>query len=247
MTQIHPPRHDWYRPIAAHLRSAYLRYSFTYGTRQEVDFLYAELGLEKGMRLLDVGCGPGRHAVEFAKRGVEVSAVDISPDFVSIARERAREAGVSLSAFEMDARQLPFEDEFDAVMSLCEGAFGLGIDDLSILRGMARGLKPGGNLAVGAMNVFYVLEHGRSAGEFDLSSMLYRETVEVVGADSSKQSFEMWNSCFTPRELEWLGNGAGLEAIGVFGVSPGEYARTSPTADHPELLLLAKKVEEEAL
>jgi len=59
--------HDhWFEPIADHLGAAYLRYSFTKGTRQEVDAVVGWLGLRPGMRVLDVGCGPGRHAHELA-------------------------------------------------------------------------------------------------------------------------------------------------------------------------------------
>lgn len=244
MSSLPAPPDDWYRPLAAHLRTAYLRYAFTYGTEQEVDFLYDLLGLGPGMRLLDVGMGPGRHAVEFARRGVSAVGVDLSPEFVEIARSRAGEAGVAASFFEMDARDLPFEGEFDAVISVCEGAFALGLDDLAILRAMARALRPGGRLAAGAVNVFYVLRHMGTSGEFDPLRMLYRETApEVVGEDGSKRSFTMWNSCYTPRELLWIANGAGLDPEVVYGVAPGAYRQEEPTFDHPELLLLARKPE----
>lgn len=237
---IESPPPDWYLPLASHLREAYLRYSFTYGTAQEVEFLYDALELEKGMRLLDVGAGPGRHAVEFAKRGIDVVAVDISPEFAAIARTRATEAGVAVSVFEMDARKLPFEDEFDAVMSVCEGAFGLGVEDLTILRGMTRALRSGRRLAVSAINVFYVLSHMKESGKFDPATMLFKEKMIVKGIEGEEE-FEMWNSCFTPRELEWIANGAGLDPESVYGVSPGEYAKSTPTFDHPEILLLARK------
>ena len=61
------PEH-WFEPIADHLGRAYLRYSFTKGTSQEVDFLVDALELAPGHRVLDVGCGPGRHAHELARR-----------------------------------------------------------------------------------------------------------------------------------------------------------------------------------
>ncbi|MEO7817931.1 MAG: class I SAM-dependent methyltransferase [Actinomycetota bacterium] len=236
------PPEDWYNGLAAHLSSAYLRYGFTMGTSQEVDFLLPLLRLAPGKRLLDVGCGPGRHAIEFARRGVEVVGVDLSPDFLSIARTDAAEADVSISFFEMDARELAFEEEFDAVISLCEGAFGLGFDDLVILEGMRRALRPDGRLAAAAVNVFYVLEHMKSSGRFDPERMLYQETVDdVIGGDGTKRPFTMWNSCYTPRELQWLANGARLEPEVVYGVSPGDYAQVQPGFEHPELLLIARR------
>ena len=62
----------WFEPVADHLGSAYLRYSFTKGTAQEVAFLTDVLGLTPGTRVLDVGCGPGRHARAFAEAGCDV-------------------------------------------------------------------------------------------------------------------------------------------------------------------------------
>jgi cyclopropane fatty-acyl-phospholipid synthase-like methyltransferase len=81
----------WFEELADHLGPAYLRYSFTYGTEQEVDFLVRELGLEPGMRVLDVGCGPGRHARALAQRGMVVHGVDISARFIELARTDAPE------------------------------------------------------------------------------------------------------------------------------------------------------------
>lgn len=234
------PRREWYLPVAAHLGEAYLRYGFTRGTAQEVDFLWEELGLQAGMRVLDVGCGPGRHAVELGLRGLRVVGVDLSPDFVALARRRAREAGAAISFFEIDARDLPFEEEFDAAVSICEGAFGLGLDDLQILKAMVHSLKRGGRLAAGAANVFHVLRHVPSA-ELDPVTMLMRETATVTGADGSEREFVMWNSCYTPREMEWIANGAGLDPEAVWGVSPGDYRRVRPSFDHPELLLVARR------
>ena len=68
----------WFEPIAEHLGSAYLRYSFTKGTVQEIDFVVETLKLASGDRVLDVGCGPGRHAHELARRGIVVHGIDIS-------------------------------------------------------------------------------------------------------------------------------------------------------------------------
>ena len=236
------PEAGWYLALADHLGDAYLDYRFTKGTEQEVDFLVTALSLKGGDRVLDVGCGPGRHAIELARRGMQVVGVDLSPAFLSIARRRAGDAGVSVSFFEMDAAALPFEDEFDAVMSICEGAFGLGLDDLRILRGITRALKPGGHTAVCAANVFYVLDHLEEGDFFDPVSCLYRRSVEkVAGHDGSSATFDMWNSCFTPRELEWIANGAGLDPEFVSGVAPGEYGGKPPTREDPELLLLARK------
>ena len=112
----------WFEEVAEHLGAAYLRYSFTYGTVSEVDALVDALGLVPGQRILDVGCGPGRHAHELARRGLEVVGIDISESFVALAREGAP-GGASF--VHGDARTMEFDAEFDAALSLCQGAFGL--------------------------------------------------------------------------------------------------------------------------
>ncbi|MGH2718853.1 MAG: class I SAM-dependent methyltransferase [Actinomycetota bacterium] len=257
MTNLPPPPDDWYIGLARHLGEAYLRYEFTTGTTQEVDFIAETLATAEGERLLDVGCGPGRHSVEFAKRGLLVTGVDISPEFIALAHQASAEAGVTPSFFQMDTRELPFETEFDVAICLNEGGFGLGLPDLKILRAIRRSLKHGGRLALGAANVFYVLKHGGVLGppseplpvgalpaesEFDPVKMLYKARVDAVeGAAGEPASFEMWTSCYTPRELEWIANGAGLDPEAVFGIAPGAYGRDRPTMEHPELLLIARR------
>ncbi len=70
-----------------HAGVAYLRYSFTRGTAQEVDFFAGELGLRPGQRVLDFGCGPGRHARAMADLGVDVVGLDLSLPFLRAAGE----------------------------------------------------------------------------------------------------------------------------------------------------------------
>src|SRR5262245_43465700 len=86
------PERGWFNPLAEFLGLAYLKNAFTYGTAQEVEFLVDALHLQPGMRVLDVGCGPGRHAKALSERGIDVTGIDLSPDFVALAREAAPDA-----------------------------------------------------------------------------------------------------------------------------------------------------------
>src|SRR6478735_11651360 len=95
----------WFEPVAEHLGRAYLRYSFTKWTVQEVDFLVGALDLRPGSRVLDVGCGPGRHSHELARRGVVAHGIDLSRRFVELAIAGAP-PGASFER--MDARALTF-------------------------------------------------------------------------------------------------------------------------------------------
>jgi SAM-dependent methyltransferase len=239
------PHDHWFEPIADHLGTAYLRYSFTKGTEQEVDFLVDALGLEPGMRVLDVGCGPGRHAHLLASRGIEVLGVDISQRFVDLATQSAPVRATFVRA---DARALAFDAEFDAAISLCQGAFGLTggpgapLDgDGAVLEGMARALRPSGRLAVSAFSAYFQVRYLEQHDTFDAEAGVNHEPTEVRDEYGAVAPVELWTTCFTPRELRLLATAAGLTVEHLWSVTPGAYGRDAPTIDLPELLLIARR------
>ncbi len=218
---------------------AYLRYSFTKGTEQEVGFLVEALGLDPGMRVLDVGCGPGRHAHALARRGIAVHGVDISARFVELARRDAP----PLATFERgDARRLAFDGGFDAAVSLCQGAFGLvgpGPDE-EVLAGMVRALDPGGRVAVTAFSSYFSVKYQGDAA-FDAGTATARESTEVRDAEGTPLAAELLTTCYTPRELRLLADRAGLVGVEVWSVEPGAYRRDPPTTESPEYLVLGTR------
>jgi cyclopropane fatty-acyl-phospholipid synthase-like methyltransferase len=237
----------WFEPLADHMGAAYLRYSFTKGTVQEVDFLMGALQLQAGQRVLDVGCGPGRHAHEFARRGVTVHGIDIAQRFVDVATAAAPDG----ATFErLDARDLvsasALHGTFDAVVCLCQGAFGLmtanGDDDL-VLAGMAAALRPGARLALSAFSSYFVVKYfdGNGAATFDPATGVNHEVTEIRSESGTPREVEMWTGCYTPRELRLMCAAAGLEVDAVHSVAPGEYAAEPPTVESHEFLVVARR------
>jgi SAM-dependent methyltransferase len=240
-----PPTDHWFEAVADHLGAAYLRYSFTKGTDQEVAFLVDTLGLAPGMRVLDVGCGPGRHAHALAARGVEVVGVDISRRFVDLA---ARDAPPGATFVRADARRLAFDAEFDAAISLCQGAFGLAggpgapLDgDGEVLAGIARALRPRGVAAVSAFSAYFQVRYLEDHDTFDAAAGVNHERTEVRDESGAPAPADLWTTCFTPRELRLLAAAAGLTVEAVWSVTPGAYVRAAPTLDTPEFLLVARR------
>ena len=233
----------WFEGIADHLGSAYLRYSFTKGTVQEVDHLVAALALPAGARILDVGCGPGRHAHELARRGFSVHGVDISQTFVDLAIEHAP-PGATFARD--DARTLAFDQEFDAVLCLCQGAFGLMTangDDALVIANMSRALRPGGRLALSAFNAYFAVKYHVDA-TFDAASGVSHERTEIKNPAGLTAEVDLWTGCYTPRELRLLAAEHGLRVDSIASVEPGRYGEDPPSTESPEFLLLATAIDQ---
>jgi len=237
-------RDHWFEDLADHMGAAYDRYAHTKGTRQEVDHLVRALALRPGATVLDVGCGTGRHAVELAARGMVVHGVDISERFIDVARARIDDVVRSRLRFErLDARALPFDGSFDAVVCLCQGAFGMMTadgDDEAVVAGMARALRPGGGLALTAFNAYFVVKYHLEA-DFDAATGVSHERTEIRSETGVAMTTDLWTGCYTPRELRLLLGQHGLEVRGVFGVEPGAYGSDAATTESPELLVLAAR------
>lgn len=234
----------WYAQIGDFLGEAYLDLPFARGTAQEVGFIMDQLGLRPGQRVLDVGCGPGRHAVELARRGLVVTGIDISPGFLDVARRHAEAAGVGATFLLQDARELTFEAEFDAVICLCEGAFGLVGDDAEhdrMLRGIHEALKPGGGFVLSAVNALSVAASTAADVDFDPQTSTYTERVMLFNNAGERRYAEMTTRSFTPRELRYMLGAAGLRVHAVYGCTAGQFAARPLTLKDREVMVMAER------
>jgi hypothetical protein len=171
-----------------------------------------------------------------------VTAVDISEGLLEVARESAEREGVGVSFFRMDAREMPFADEFDAVISICQGAFGLmGDDDSVVLRRMAEAAKTKAPVVLTAFSAAFEASHPRPEATFDLDAGTVHETTTIKTAAGEEREVDLWTGVYTPRELRLLAIGTGLVPENVWGVEPGNFAKRPPDIELPELMLVARK------
>jgi len=239
----------WFEDVAATLGTSYLRYSFTRGTAQEVEALIEMLGIQAGQRILDVGCGPGRHTNELGRRGFTVHGIDISERFIELAGEDS----VGDVTFEVaDAMTWRAKEPFDVAISLCQGAFGLAggpgssssVDpDTSLLANIASNLVLGGRLGLSAFSAYFQVANLTETDDFDADRGVNHEWTTIRDEKGGEHPAELWTTCLTPRELRLMARAAGLRTDTIYSARPGRYERRSPTTDSEEFLLLATRVD----
>jgi len=195
------------------------------------------LDLRPPARVLDVSCGYGRHAIEFARRGFSVTGADASEVQIARGREKADAAGADVDFRVVDARELPFEGEFDLAinMFLSFGYFETDDEHLAMLRGIAGALRPGGRFLMESWNrefeIRYFDRHQVDhtgdvveveEWEFDHLKGRLNWTNTAFFPDGRRDSW--WHSirAYTVAEMRTLFERAGLRLDAVYGGLGGE-------------------------
>jgi SAM-dependent methyltransferase len=120
-------------------------------TERAAEAFVSRQNIPAGSRVLDIACGSGNLAIPLARGAAEVTGVDIAPNLLEQARQRAAAENLKAAFDEGDAEQLPYTDaSFDVVVSMF-GAMFAPRPELVVAE-MARVLKPGGLLAMANWN-----------------------------------------------------------------------------------------------
>lgn len=122
-------------------------------TQQDADTLSDLLALKPGAAVLDIGCGHGRVANTFARRGYQVTGIDRTSAFLALARQERDQASLDVAYVEGDMRALPWRNAFDAAY-IWFTTFGYFEDaaNQQVLAHAAAALKPGGRLVIEQVN-----------------------------------------------------------------------------------------------
>lgn len=247
---------QWYEELFENYAQGYDREKFTQGTLQEVDFIEHEIGFDRSLRVLDVGCGTGRHAIELARRGYTVTGVDLSHSLLDRARQKAMQAGVSPTFLQHDARALPYTAEFDVALLICEGAFPLMETDamnFRILQGVRRALHSPGKLILTTLSALYPLFHSveallnasapearSSKSTFDLLTFRMTSVLEITDDSGVKKALTCNERYYAPSEMSWLLASLGFRQIEIYGCAPRQFNRNKVlTPNDYEMLVLA--------
>ena len=220
---------------------------------QEMHFLIDQLHLQSGMRLLDLCCGHGRHAIPLAKHGLQVTGVDFSEYLLSLAQQAADNTGVSVEFVHGDMREIDWSNHFDAVINMFT-AFGFFADDsenYAVLERVSQSLKSGGYFCIDVISYIWLMRNWVSSawsrGGDDVISledrtMRWETGVHVSGRTIIEPEGKHWNMTqtlriFPPHELvQWLAR-AGLTVVGIFG----NFGAAPFDLNSRRLILIARK------
>jgi len=250
---------QWYESLFENYGMKYDNEIFTQGTMGECDFIEKELGYDRSLKILDVGCGTGRHAIELTKRGYNVTGIDLSESQLGRAREKAESNNLKIDFQRHDARDLPFDSEFDIAIMICEGGFPLMETDemnYQILKSVTKSLKMKGKFIFTTLNGLFPLYHyvekftASTTGEgnatyrsntFDLMTFRDHNITELEDDSGNKKTLDCNERYYVPSEITWLLKSLGYSKIEIFGAKLGAFSRNdSLTTEDFEMLVITE-------
>jgi 2-polyprenyl-3-methyl-5-hydroxy-6-metoxy-1,4-benzoquinol methylase len=251
---------QWYEALFENYADKYDKEVYVHGTLGECDFIEQEIAHDKSLKIIDIGCGTGRHSIELSKRGYAVTGIDLSESQLKRAKEKAAKSGLKIDFQKHDARNLPFEGEFDLAIMLCEGGFSLMETDemnFEILKNATKALKDKGKFIFTTLNGLFPLFHsvkefyesaakeGNSACKncsFDLMTFRDHNTVVFEDDSGTKKELTCNERYYVPSELTWLLKTLGYKKIDIFGAKLGAFSKKDKlTPEDFEMLVVAEK------
>jgi SAM-dependent methyltransferase len=200
-------------------------------TTREVNFIRDVLEVRTGGEVLDVGCGYGRHAIEMAQHGVQMTGLDLSLPLLIKAADHAQKRGLSVNFVHADMREITFSAQFDAAYCVLS-SFGYFDEEtnLRVATAICRSLKPGGRFLLDILNRDYIVGDLPSRvwweGDgcvileevdfnYHTSRVLIRRSVVFGNGRQSEQELSM--RAYSLHEVGRLLRQAGLRVLDVSG------------------------------
>ena len=208
---------------------------------KESTFVAGALELKPGAAVLDLCCGQGRHAVQLAKRGLRVTGLDLNAECLELAKQAAKVGKVTIETVAADMRDIPFENEFDAIVNMYSsfGYLESEDEDLKVLQSAGKALKAGGRILLDMLNREWAIDnyiqndwHTGADGTLyverrDLDLATSRMHVHFIVVDpppkgGRRESIGHTIRLYTLTEMIRLLERVGLRVTAVFGGFDGE-------------------------
>lgn len=234
---------QWYEILFENYGEKYDKECFAQGTTGECDFIEQEIDFNKKIKIIDIGCGTGRHSIELSKRGYSVTGIDLSDSLLDKARKKAEQIGLNVDFFNHDARNLPFKKQFDLAIMMCEGGFPLMETDemnYEILRNVTESLKENSKFIFTTLNGLFPLFNSindfhatnviegnatYNSHHFDLMTFRDYNITKVIDDNGVEKELECNERYYVPSEISWLLKSLGFKKIEIFGAKLGAFSR----------------------
>ncbi len=251
---------QWYETLFENYSEKYDNECFVQGTLGECDFIEQEINFNKDLKIVDIGCGTGRHSIELSKRGYSLTGIDLSESLLKKAREKATQNGVKIDFLRHDARNLPFEKQFDVAIMMCEGGFPLMETDemnYEILKNVSQSLKDKSKFIFTTLNGLFPLFHSINdflanegtegnamydSRNFDLMTFRDYNITKITDDSGVEKELDCNERYYVPCEITWLLKTLGFTKIEIFGAKLGAFSREDKlkTEDF-EMLVIAER------
>ncbi|VAW31010.1 hypothetical protein MNBD_CHLOROFLEXI01-971 [hydrothermal vent metagenome] len=220
-------------------------------TTQEVDFIEEQFNLSTSARILDVGCGFGRHSIELARRGFAVTGIDPAAAMIAAAQKRAAETAVSVDFRQISGEKFTSDAPFDAAICLFTslGQIGANGDNSELVERVYEALKPSGLFMVEVPQRETAVSQLRPSDKFgegerftavtrqyNPTNQNVTETFRLVAPEGTR-SYILRYRLYSLAELQALFTQAGFTIQATYADTSG----TALTTSHPTMILIGKK------
>ena len=249
---------DWWRDPRCHFDA--LQEDSPLLTQREdiqpaIQFICTELSVPTGARILDLCCGPGRYAIELARKGFVVVGIDLNREYIALASRVAEKEEVAVEFLTGDMREIPFVNNFDAVINVGTsfGFFEDEVDNQRVIEAVAKALKPGGVFLLEMGNRDYCLKNFEAKDwrklddsrtiiiqrEFDYIRGRINTIFEIPCDGGTKEEWSHSWRAYTLVEVVTMLNRSGLSLSRVFG----DWKRGKYSVDSKRMVVISNKEE----
>lgn len=219
--------------------------SFLPKTSQQTEFIIKEMLLSDSSKILDLGCGAGRHAISLAREGLNVIGIDISEHMLLEAEKRTKESGVKVNFIQSDLADIDKlnleKNSFNGAICLNEAGIGvLGSleKEVNFFKEIYSILKDDAKLVISCFNgLRRYLKSKDENPKFDFIKGEFTWRAEVTEGVILKEVQRM----YIPSELNMLLSLAGFRDIKVYSCKDGIFSTKTLGFDEIEMLVIASK------
>ena len=222
-------------------------------TKAEVDFIVEEAILNPGSNILDLMCGYGRHALEFARRKINVTAVDNLPDYINEINEKSRSEQLPLQCICTDVLELQVDQKYDVVICMGNSLQFFNEEEIvRLLLNISEHLKPDGKLFINTWSIAEIAMNGfkekswSRVGELLFlteSKFLFHptriETNSIIITDAGEKEEKTGiDFIYSISEVESMFNKTGFQLKEIYSI-PG---KKRFTIGEPRAYIVAEKI-----